>query len=166
MSVNYIRILHTDLSLCNYIRILHTDLSVCNYIRIQNPYVKITYDSFTYRFLSVCNQYVTMFYIRILCIIYGFWLYVISVFLVVFEQKDDLELEIFVFNLSVAVRVIFKLDFIDFFICLWCLLIIFYLSLSSQIYITLFNINSNCITLLVSYITSRTVNLMDLLIIG
>ena len=58
----YIRILHTDLSVCNntriyirilhtdYIRILHTDISVCNYIRIQK---------------SVCNSYLRQFYIRI-----------------------------------------------------------------------------------------------------
>ena len=47
------------------------DLSVCNYIRIQNPYVKITYDSFTYRFLPVCNDVLyTDFvcYIRILTV--------------------------------------------------------------------------------------------------
>jgi len=73
------------------------------------------------------------------------------------NENDDLELEVFVFNLFVTVGVIFKLDFIDFFYILWCLLIIFYLSLSSQVYITLVNINSNCITLLVNYITSRTV---------
>ena len=52
--------------------VLHTDLSVCNYIRILDPYVRITYDNFTYGFLSVCNSYVTLSYIRILCVTYGF----------------------------------------------------------------------------------------------
>ena len=64
----------------NYIRILHTDLSLCNYIRIPNPYVTVTYDSLTNKFLSVCNPYVTIFYIQIYDLTYRFVLYVIPDF--------------------------------------------------------------------------------------
>ena len=63
--------LHTDKFVCNYIRILHTDFSVCNYIRILDPYVKLTYNNFTYGFLSVCKPVLhTDFgpYIRILAV--------------------------------------------------------------------------------------------------
>jgi len=81
---SYIRILHTNLSVCNYIQILHTDLSVCNYIQIQNLHVIVTYDSFTYGFLSVCNY---VLHTDLLCY-YEFWLYVIWVFLVVTSKSN------------------------------------------------------------------------------
>jgi len=69
LLVNYIRILHTDLSVCNntriYIQILHTDLSVCN------SYLWQFYIWISVRILSVCKWVLyTDFvcYIRILAV--------------------------------------------------------------------------------------------------
>ena len=71
----------------------------------------------------------TVSYIQSITIAFAFKLFIGKIYLIVVKclhssgsldshttlnRKDDLELEIFVFNLSVAVGVIFKLDFIDF----------------------------------------------------
>jgi len=66
---NYIRILHTDLSVCNYIQILHTDFTYGSKIRIKELPTTVLHTNFC--------PYVTLFYIRILCVTYEFWLYVI-----------------------------------------------------------------------------------------